>query len=83
MASSPDAAAGLKAYEGERLPAANAVVLRVRNAPPDHMLKLVHERSGDRPFANIDDLISQAERVAIVEDYKRVAGYGKAAQRPS
>jgi hypothetical protein len=83
MASAPDAAAGVRAYEAERLQAANAVVLRVRNAPPDHMLKLVHERSGDRPFANIDDLISQAERVAIIEDYKRVAGYGKAVSRSS
>jgi len=41
------------------------------------MLKLVHERSGDRPFNNIDDLITQQERITIIEDYKRVAGYDK------
>ena len=45
------------------------------------MLKLVHERSGDRPFNHIDDLISEDERVTIVEDYKRVAGYDKMAAR--
>jgi 2-polyprenyl-6-methoxyphenol hydroxylase-like FAD-dependent oxidoreductase len=75
----PDVAAALKAYEAERLPAANGVVLRVRHAPPDLMLKMVHERSGDRPFDNIDDLISQQERVSIIEDYKRVAGYDRMA----
>jgi 2-polyprenyl-6-methoxyphenol hydroxylase-like FAD-dependent oxidoreductase len=73
----PDAVSALKAYEAERLPAANGVVLRVRHAPPDLMLKRVHERSGDRPFNNIDDLISPEERMAIIEDYKRVAGYDR------
>ena len=72
-----DTASALAAYQAERLPAANGVVLRVRNAPPDLMLKMVHERSGDRPFNNIDDLITQEERIAIIEDYKRVAGYDK------
>ena len=48
------------------------------HAPPDLMLKRVHERSGERPFDKIDDLISQEERAKIVEDYKRVAGYGRA-----
>jgi 2-polyprenyl-6-methoxyphenol hydroxylase-like FAD-dependent oxidoreductase len=75
--SAPEAAAALTAYQAERLAAANGVVLRVRNAPPDLMLKMVHERSGDRPFNNIDDLITQEERVTIIEDYKRVAGYDK------
>jgi 2-polyprenyl-6-methoxyphenol hydroxylase-like FAD-dependent oxidoreductase len=75
----PDVRAGLAAYEAERLQPANGVVLRVRHAPPDLMLKLVHERSGDRPFNRIDDLISQDERVTIIEDYKRVAGYDKLA----
>lgn len=73
----PDVKSALKAYEAERLPAANSVVLRVRHAPPDLMLKIVHERSGDRPFKNIDDLISEQERIKIIDDYKRVAGYGK------
>jgi 2-polyprenyl-6-methoxyphenol hydroxylase-like FAD-dependent oxidoreductase len=75
--STPDVPSALAAYEAERLPAANGVVLRVRDAPPDLMLKMVHERSGDRPFNNIDDLISQEERVTIIDDYKRVAGYDK------
>jgi 5-methylphenazine-1-carboxylate 1-monooxygenase len=77
LKAAPDVVSGLKTYEVDRLRAANDVVLRVRNAPPDLMLKIVHERSGDRPFKDIDDLISNEERIAIIEDYKRVAGYGR------
>ena len=82
LKAAPDAVSGLAAYEAERLTAANGVVLRVRHAPPDLMLKMVHDRSGDRPFENIDDLISEAERITIIEEYKRVAGYDRLAARP-
>jgi 2-polyprenyl-6-methoxyphenol hydroxylase-like FAD-dependent oxidoreductase len=75
LMAAPGVASGLKAYQAERLPAANGVVLRVRNAPPDLMLKLVHERSGDRPFDDLDALISPRERQSIIDEYKRVAGY--------
>jgi 5-methylphenazine-1-carboxylate 1-monooxygenase len=78
LAAHADAVAALKAYEAERLNAANAVVLKSRTAPPDNILKVVHERSGGRPFQNIDDLISTAELAAITDDYKRVAGFDRA-----
>ncbi len=78
MKTQPDAAAALKAYEAERLDAANRVVLTNRSAPPDAILKVVHERSGDRPFNHIDDLISRDELAAITDGYKRVAGFDKA-----
>jgi 2-polyprenyl-6-methoxyphenol hydroxylase-like FAD-dependent oxidoreductase len=70
--------AALAAYEAERLNAANGVVLQNRTAPPDAILKVVHERSGDKPFGNIDDLISREELAAITDGYKRVAGFDKA-----
>jgi len=73
-----DAPAALKAYEAERLPAANRVVLTNRSAPPDAILQVVHERSGDRPFERLDDLVSQEELAAITDGYKRVAGFDKA-----
>ena len=76
---SADAVAALAAYEAERRAAANAVVLKSRTAPPDNILKVVHERSGGKPFASIDDLISSAELAAITDDYKRVAGFDRAA----
>ena len=77
FAAHDDAVAALNAYEAERLNAANAVVLKSRTAPPDNILKVVHERSGGRPFQNIDDLISTAELAAITDDYKRVAGFDR------
>lgn len=78
---SADVTAALKQYEAERLSAANAVVLRNRTAPPDAILKVVHERSGGRPFESIDELISADELAAITDDYKRVAGFDRASLR--
>jgi 2-polyprenyl-6-methoxyphenol hydroxylase-like FAD-dependent oxidoreductase len=78
LAAHGEVVAALKAYEAERLNAANAVVLKSRTAPPDNILKVVHERSGGRPFANIEDLVTTAELAAITDDYKRVAGFDRA-----
>jgi 2-polyprenyl-6-methoxyphenol hydroxylase-like FAD-dependent oxidoreductase len=79
--SNSDVAAALKSYEAERRSAANSVVLMNRTAPPDTILKVVHERSGGLPFNHIDDLISREELAAITDDYKRVAGFDQAALR--
>jgi len=37
----------------------------------------VYKRTRDKPFKNIDDVISREELVALSESYKRVAGYQK------
>jgi 2-polyprenyl-6-methoxyphenol hydroxylase-like FAD-dependent oxidoreductase len=65
----------LKEYERSRLKAANDLVLMNRANPPDAILREVWKRSGDKPFARIDDVISNAELVALSENYKRVAGF--------
>ncbi|HXR58564.1 MAG TPA: flavin-dependent oxidoreductase [Burkholderiales bacterium] len=65
----------LKNYESLRLKAANDVVLMNRANPPDAILREVWKRSGDRPFARIEDVISGAEMAALSENYKRVAGF--------
>ena len=72
-----DPIAALKAYEARRLPATSEVVLANRRAPPDAILKAVFERTGDKPFRHIDDVISREELVALSESYKRIAGYDK------
>jgi hypothetical protein len=41
----------------------------------------VFQRSHDRPFARIDDVISRDELVALSEGYKQIAGYSKEALR--
>ncbi len=70
-----DPAAALAAYEAERLPATTKVVLTNRSNPPDAILRVVHERTGDKPFARIEDVMSREEMLAITGGYKRVAGY--------
>jgi 2-polyprenyl-6-methoxyphenol hydroxylase-like FAD-dependent oxidoreductase len=72
-----DPYAGLAAYEAKRLPATRDVVLANRSAPPDAILHEVFKRTNDQPFANIDDVISREEIMALSERYKRVAGYDR------
>ena len=67
----------LKAYESQRLPATANVVLMNRKNPPDAILREVYERTGDRPFARIEDVISEQELIALSEGYKRVAGFDR------
>ena len=67
----------LQTYEEQRLAATSAVVHASRNAPPDVILKMVHERTGDRPFGRIEDVITAAEMAALSNSYKRVAGYDR------
>jgi 2-polyprenyl-6-methoxyphenol hydroxylase-like FAD-dependent oxidoreductase len=68
----------LVAYEAQRLPATSNVVLTNRVNPPDAILRIVYERTGDRPFERIEDVVSRAELVAITDAYKKVAGYDPA-----
>jgi 2-polyprenyl-6-methoxyphenol hydroxylase-like FAD-dependent oxidoreductase len=68
----------LVAYESQRRPATANVVLTNRQNPPDAILREVFERTGDKPFARIEDVISNAELEALSERYQRVAGYDKA-----
>jgi 2-polyprenyl-6-methoxyphenol hydroxylase-like FAD-dependent oxidoreductase len=71
----PSVEDALKAYERTRLKATSDLVLMNRANPPDAILREVWKRSGDKPFARIDDVISQAELAEMSEAYKRVAGF--------
>jgi 2-polyprenyl-6-methoxyphenol hydroxylase-like FAD-dependent oxidoreductase len=77
LVSRADPLVALREYETQRLPATADVVLANRRNPPDAILREVYERTGDRPFARIDDVVSQAELVALTDAYKRVSGYDK------
>src|SRR6201999_2881936 len=76
-----DPVAVLAAYEKQRLEATTRIVLTNRSNPPDAILREVFERTHDRPFATIEDVISRDELVALSEGYKRIAGYSKEALR--
>ena len=67
----------LAAYEARRLAPTSGVVLENRRNPPDAILREVYERTGDRPFARIEDVIGEGELREISDRYKRVAGYDR------
>jgi 5-methylphenazine-1-carboxylate 1-monooxygenase len=74
-------AAALEAYEKQRLEATTRIVLTNRTNPPDAILREVFQRTRDRPFDRIDEVISRDELVALSEGYKRIAGYSRDALR--
>ena len=77
LAGTADPQAALRAYEAARRPATARVVRANRTTPPDAILREVWRRTGDRPFARIEDVISVAELRAISERYKDVAGFSR------
>jgi 2-polyprenyl-6-methoxyphenol hydroxylase-like FAD-dependent oxidoreductase len=64
----------LAAYDEVRNAATARVVLANRSTPPDTILREVHERSGDKPFARIEDVVSREELARIASNYKQLAG---------
>jgi len=72
LSADADVPRALAAYEAERRPRTAQIVYLNRANPPDAILREVHERSGDRPFTRLDDLITQAELAAITDRYRRL-----------
>lgn len=70
--------ASLADYERKRLDATAAVVLRNRTNPPDAILREVYDRTNDKPFDCIEDVITATELLALSEGYKAVAGMVRA-----
>ena len=64
----------LQAYESQRLATTANIVRMNRSNPPDAILREVYERTGDRPFDRIDDVISRDELAAITDRYRRATG---------
>jgi len=66
--------AGLAAYEAERRPATERIVLMNRANGPDQVMELAEQRApnlGD----DLDARLPMAERKAIADEYKQVAGF--------
>jgi len=74
LAATRSVPAALQAYEAKRLSATSAVVQMNRTNPPDAILREVFERTGDKPFVSIDDVISRDELLAISDRYRRATG---------
>ena len=75
LAKRGDAREALARYESQRLEATAKIVRTNREFPPDYIIMKVDELTGGKPFANIDDVISQAELRELSDNYKRIAGF--------
>ena len=60
---------GLAAYEAERLPAVNAIVLATRSMPVDAVLDMVAARAPEG-FDRIEDVLTPADLAALRDAYR-------------
>jgi 2-polyprenyl-6-methoxyphenol hydroxylase-like FAD-dependent oxidoreductase len=72
LAGHTDAAAALCAYQDERLPATNEVVLRNRVGGPEGVIDEVERRAPDG-FDRLEDVVDPAALEAVVSGYARAA----------
>jgi len=69
LAAAASAADGLAAYEAERLPAVNQIVLATRDMPVDQVLDMVSARAPGG-FDRIEDVLTPAELAALKDAYR-------------
>jgi 5-methylphenazine-1-carboxylate 1-monooxygenase len=81
LANEADVYVALHRYDDIRCPATSDVVLANRKNPPDAVLREVFQRTGDRPFDDIEAVISKRELEAMSLKYKQVAGFDPAKLR--
>jgi 2-polyprenyl-6-methoxyphenol hydroxylase-like FAD-dependent oxidoreductase len=75
LAKGGDPRDALKEYEAARREVTGKIVRTNREHPPDFINIKVEELTGDRPFDNLDDFITQDELRALSDEYKRIAGF--------
>lgn len=69
-----DPTQALEAYERDRRPASTGVVMASRNSPSGTLVREVESRSGDKPFKEISDVITETELMEIVNAFEVVSG---------
>ena len=67
--------AALQAYEAARLAPTARVTRTNREHPPDFIITRVDQLTGGKPFARLEDHITQDELRRMSDEYKRVAGF--------
>jgi len=75
LAAGGDPRDALAGYEAARREATGKVVRTNREHPPDFINIKVEELTGDKPFDNLDDFITQDELRTLSDNYKRIAGF--------
>ena len=75
LARQPDAAKALAEYETRRRETTAKIVRTNREHPPDFINIRVEELTGDKPYDDLDKVITQDELRALSDNYKRIAGF--------
>jgi 5-methylphenazine-1-carboxylate 1-monooxygenase len=75
LAENDDWPAALKAYDDARRETVNNVVMANRSMAPDAILRVVEERTGGKPFDDINSVIPKEERTAWQSRYKSTVGF--------
>ena len=70
-----DGAQALSEYEAKRREVTAKIVRTNREQPPDFINIRVEELIGDKPYDDLEKVITQDELRALSENYKRVAGF--------
>jgi 2-polyprenyl-6-methoxyphenol hydroxylase-like FAD-dependent oxidoreductase len=76
LATAPSIDEALARYEATRRPATSRLVLINRGNGPEQVMQLAHERAPNG-FADVHDVLSQAELEATAGEYKRIAGFDR------
>jgi 5-methylphenazine-1-carboxylate 1-monooxygenase len=74
LAEIDDPVEALKAYELERREKVNWLVLASRGEGPEVVRRIVEERSGGKPFEDIEDIFPHEEALSIFSEYHAKAG---------
>jgi 2-polyprenyl-6-methoxyphenol hydroxylase-like FAD-dependent oxidoreductase len=74
LASVVDPIQGLKNYEEERRDRVNRLLIANRGDGPEVIRRIVEERTGSKPFDDIEKVLPFAEADAIIGEYHRLAG---------
>ena len=74
LATLDDPEAALRAYEADRRPPTNRIVLANRVNGPDQAMQLTEERAPD-VFDDLDEVLAPEELAAIAKQYEMVAGF--------
>ena len=77
LARSSDIDAALAAYQAERIPKTTAIVFSNRKGGPEGVIDAVESRAPDG-FADIEQVMSRAERQAFMTNYAQRAGFSVA-----
>jgi 2-polyprenyl-6-methoxyphenol hydroxylase-like FAD-dependent oxidoreductase len=75
LARRSDAAQALTEYEAKRREVTAKIVRTNREHPPDFINIRVEELVGDKPYDDLDKVITQDELRALSDNYKRIAGF--------